>query len=113
MLWSCVVMGHLLLSKVRRASEDLACPVSGKKQNLRSCCYFLSYHVRKTVRGGEEISLLQRNPLGWPTPDDYSAKEMFSVHLLNAAGLAMEGGFPVLSAGEPEQPPHCHQDGTH
>lgn len=112
MLWSRVTVGHFLLAKVRRASEDLACPVSEKKQNLRKRCYFLSYHVRKTLRMGEETSLWQRNPFGWPTPDDFSAKETFSMHLLNAPELSTEGGFPVLGAGQSAHLRCCSQDGT-
>lgn len=112
MLWSRVLVGHFLLAKVRRASEDLACPVSEKKQNLRRRCNFLSYHVRKTLRTGEETSLWQRNAFGWPTPDDFSAKETFSMHLLNAPELSAEGGFPVLGAGQSAHLPCCSQDGT-
>lgn len=42
-------------------------------------------------------------PFGCPTPDNFSAKEMFSMYLRKAPGLAVEEGFPALGVGEPEQ----------
>lgn len=39
-----------------------------------------------------------------------SVPEIFSMYFLNPLGLAMEGEFPVLGAGEHEQLPCCSQD---
>lgn len=92
MLWSCIIVHHLLLAKSQKETKF-----------ERHCYYFLSYHVRETFRSREETSLRQSNPFGCLTPDDFSAKEMFSMYLLKVPGLAVEEGFPAHGAGEPEQ----------
>lgn len=61
MLQSCVMVGHLLLVKVRLASEGLACLVSKKKKKFEKPLLFLKLSCQKNIQRRRNSYLAEKS----------------------------------------------------